>query len=131
MEKITRRAALASIPAMGTAAIVPAMSEPLDAALIRLGAEFDAAWARERELLAISNVLDTEEADDEWVAAMDVTREFVHKIERLPAQTIDGLKVQARALSWCYCGEEIDFRDGQDTTDARLANQIIATLLAI
>lgn len=30
MNKITRRAALASIPAMGTAAIVPAMSEPVD-----------------------------------------------------------------------------------------------------
>lgn len=36
MQKITRRAALAAIPAVGLAPIVPAMAEPLDAELFRL-----------------------------------------------------------------------------------------------
>lgn len=117
---ITRRTIMKSAAfAVAPIAAVAVGRDNPDAELLRLGVAFDDAWARENDLYE----------SDEWETAAEVTGGLVHRIEVAPARTLDGLKVKARALSWCHCGEPIDFRNGQDTTDARLANSIIAALL--
>jgi hypothetical protein len=71
--------------------------------------------------------------DSQADAAASRTSEIVGRIENIPALTIEGLKVKARALRWCYNdeGEEIaDFPEGY-TTDARLARSIFNDLFAM
>ena len=113
---------------LGTAAASAAPGAPPhpDAALLRLGAELDAAWLHQ-EAAAKSM------SDDEFEAMMDAGGVLVDRIEHLPARTLEGLLVKARAISWCNSGEEIDpdrFSPYPSaTTDARLAASIVRDLL--
>lgn len=98
-----------------------------DAELTRLGAELEAAWSVE--------AADAErcETDEELEAVMARAGDIVDRIEHLPASTLAGLKVKARAVSWCNQGEEIDpnrFNPYNGaTTDGRLAASIVRDLL--
>ena len=133
MSTITTRRTLLGEAAAGTALAVPALAtaaEPHpDAELLRLGRELDAAWAHERATYARMKGSYSKEADRITQAAMLATGEIVDRIEELPATTLDGFKVKARAVSWCYDGGEVDL-GFQGTTDERLANAIIRELLA-
>ena len=91
--------------------------------LIALGRELDAAWANEREM-------NESGSDAELGAACDKTNAIVGQIKKIPATTLEGFKIKARAVSWCYGGEFDGFNCG-DTTDISMAEQIIRDLLAI
>jgi hypothetical protein len=140
-ETLSRRAILPSIPgaAIGTSALLPvaaaAVASP-DAELIRLGAELAAAWAQEKPLWdAIGSSAEVEAPEVLWSeaeAASGVSSEIVDKIEGLRAHTLAGLQVKVAALSWTHNGEEFDSEFfGGDTTDNRLAAQIMRDLQAL
>jgi seryl-tRNA synthetase len=85
-----------------------------DAELIELGHEFD-------RLAEIRN-RDPESSDDSLQSAMN-------RIIATAAQTLEGLKVKARVVYFCKCGE-IDEHD-QDTTDMRTAFSIVKDLMRL
>jgi hypothetical protein len=99
-----------------------AASEGGDAALIALDRELEAAWAHEREM-------NESGTDGSVEAACAKCSEIVDRIGKIPATTLQGFKVKARAVSWCHCGGFESF--GGDTTDEMIAAQIIRELLAI
>lgn len=117
--------------AAGTAAyLAPPASPPHpDAALLALGLELDAAWAAERT---------TWDRSDRWSegddliaeAAVEASAAVVHRIEKVPARTLDGLLVKARAVSWCLCGEAFTPDEGA-STDLQLAHAIVEDLRRI
>jgi hypothetical protein len=49
-------------------------------------------------------------------------------IEQCVATKLDGLRVKAIAVLWCH-GGDMDFKFGEETTDARLAQSIVRDLL--
>jgi hypothetical protein len=102
-------------------AITAAASSDSDAALIALGRELEAAWAQEREA-------NDNGSDRDIEATCEATGAVVDRIEAIPARTLEGFKVKARAVSWCHCG---DFEGFGTTTDERIAARIIRDLLAI
>jgi hypothetical protein len=56
---------------------------------------------------------------------------IVDKIIAAPATTIEGLRVKAQALRWCYAFEPIELtRDLGETTDVRVLASIARDLLA-
>lgn len=102
-----------------------------DAALVALGEELEAAWAAEiaayaqhRGDLSLAHEAITD-------AAHKASKAIILRIEAMAASTIDGLRVKARAVQWCYDGDPVDLVVDQSTTDLRLANSIIADLLAV
>ena len=118
-------AALMGLAGVGTAAHAGAVHP--DAELIRLGAELEAAWARQDAAAELAKT------DEELEELMRPAEEAVERIEHLPAYTLAGLLVKARAVSWCNCGEEIDpdrFCPFQGAaTDGRIAASIVRDLL--
>ncbi|WP_294534280.1 hypothetical protein [uncultured Rhodoblastus sp.] len=102
-------------------AITAAASSDSDAALIALGRELEEAWDQE-------NKINDSSSDEDVVAACGATSAVVERIEAIPARTLEGFKVKARAVSWCHCG---DFEGFGTTTDERIAARIIRDLLAI
>jgi hypothetical protein len=71
---------------------------------------------------------------DTLIARAETANDHVHgianEIEDVPAATMEGLKVKALALAWCYSGdnEELEeFPDGH-TTDYRLVRSIVRDL---
>lgn len=102
---LPRRAILAG----GAAGLLPALpveaAPKPDAELLRLGQAFEAAWAREMELQAIQNSFpgtcdeywDAEARTMEANARVDM---LVQTIRLLPATTLAGLRVKARAARW-------------------------------
>lgn len=128
MQKMTRRAALAAIPAMGAAATVPAIAKSADADLLELGREFEAAFAIEEAARHIGRETDDWTA---WDAAYAKTDAIVKRIEKMPATTMEGVHVKARCVQWCY-GSDPVFHDLENyTTDMRLAQGIVLDLLAL
>jgi len=138
MAALTRRAfgglATKSVAAVAAAAIpaVALASEPTsaDAALLALGEQLEAAWAattaayeKYRDDPSLEAGVITDVADKAAAA-------IVHQIEAVPASTIDGLRVKARAVQWCYDADPVDLAVDRSTTDLRLANSIIRDLLA-
>jgi hypothetical protein len=61
--------------------------------------------------------------------------EVVDAIEALPARTLQGLLIKARALTWCRCGQPVTAEELADrtcrTTDMELIAAIIADLTAM
>ena len=103
----------------------PAAAMSPDAGLIRLGQELDARWALERSVPRGSS-------DEVYQAAYDACAEIVDQIEAIPAETLQGIQVKARAVYWCLDGDFANFElDDQQTTDVRLAQQIVRSLLNI
>lgn len=130
----TRRKFLSSAAALPVAASVAsaplvalAGTDTADAELLALGHEFEAAWANERRVAAIA------ETDAECKAAWAPTAALVDRIIAMPAFTLPGLKVKARAMLWC--GYELDEVGPEmfssSTTDFHLAGSIIRDLLTM
>lgn len=124
---ITRRILLAGAAAAG---IVPlAASTPLtaDAGLIALGAQFERVWAIEKtfwegKLSPATYSL----AEDAHASTGDLAEQIV----KLRATTMEGLRVKARVVAWCYQGEPSVDLDAR-TTDIRIAESIVHDLLAV
>lgn len=125
VRRLAPAAPLAGAAAAGAYESLRSPEHP-DAALLELGRELDAAWAAER-------VARDDDSDPEGVlgdAAADVSAAVAHRIEKVPARTLDGLLVKARAVAWCVCGDE--FTPEEDaTTDLRLAHGIVEDLRRI
>jgi hypothetical protein len=121
-------------PAAGTAlGGLPTSLAGHDAELIALGAQLEAAWKdQNRAELALdyrNDPLDPA-AIREFERTRAIASAIVDTIEATSARTLAGLRVKARAISWCHCGEAIELTDEQ-TTDIRLAQTMIADLLAV
>lgn len=111
----------------GGAAVAKVPAPNPDAELLRLGAELEAAWAGQDAAAELA------ETDEELGVVMDRAGRFVARIEHLPAYTLAGLIVKARAISWCNSGYEIDpdrfCPYPGATTDGRIAASIVRDLL--
>jgi hypothetical protein len=68
-----------------------------EAELLRLGAEMDPLWDAEK---AIAELEETPETDADFRAARDRTCPTVEKIAAIPATTLAGLRVKAKAVTW-------------------------------
>jgi hypothetical protein len=122
-------AAAMSMGATASAVALPSATVGLDADLLALGRQFEAAWATEKA------VTDSTATDLQCETAVEATSNLAHEIAKAQARTLDGLRVKVRALSWCYDGEDITlFEDDEEkdrTTDTRLADSILRDLLAL
>jgi len=109
---------------------------PDDAEIFRLGAEIEAAWRREDELIAAAKDA-SEEAPEHGAleAQVDIAGDLIDKLLKLRAGSLEALQVKARAIAWCQAGsnEAITILDPDRpaATDMRLAQSIIEDLLAL
>jgi hypothetical protein len=126
---ITRRTLVAGAAVLAVPAAVAATAHP-DAALLALEIDFDAAWGRERAVYEAWRSICSDAADAATDAACDKTSGVVQRIIDVPARTLDGLRVKARAISWCSGGDDVDL-DVQGTTDLQLATSIVRDLLRV
>ena len=136
----SRRSILSQLPAASIAmgatlgSLAPVTAGPQgDAELLRLGREFEAAWSHEIAVLARLKGVDTPAGDEEFDAAIDAVSAIVDRIEVIPATSLAGLQVKARAISWCHSGEPLEaeaFSD-QQTTNVRIAASLVNDLLAM
>lgn len=114
----------------GATAIVPAYAiapEEADAELLQLGRDFEAAWeAEEAERLTARETDDW----DAWEVCYASTEAIARRIETVPATTLAGFRVKARAIQWCYGDDPVNLAI-QDTVDQRIANRIVTELLAL
>jgi hypothetical protein len=107
---------------------VPAIGHP-DAHLLVLGERLAAAWTEQKAVYARFGAAPSREEEAVCEYACDVALAIVEEIIAAPAATLDGLRVKARAIDWCYDGEDIDFGDlVEETVDCRLAASIVAIL---
>jgi hypothetical protein len=88
-----------------------------DRALIQLGEKLEQAWSHQLR------------RDNE--AAYVRVAEIVRKIASTPARSLEGMRIKARAIAWCHAGEAPIFLTENPTTDVRIAESIVADLLAI
>jgi hypothetical protein len=86
-----------------------------DAALLELGKALAAAQS------------DQAEGDD----AYERTKAIVAQIEALPAHTLAGLMVKARAVEWCNDSVSTEGLAHDPTTDQRIAAGIVCDLLRL
>jgi hypothetical protein len=114
-QNTTRRSVLAALPATAIGVALPAGAEdipdgnihaersdiitPNDATLLALGARFEELWAIEKEIGARDETPEEGPAP-EFEAARDRTELVVREIATLDAETLAGLRVQARAATW-------------------------------
>lgn len=99
-----------------------------DFELIELGRQLEASML-EMDALYIDG---DEPSDEAFVIAYNKSESLVHRIEKLPATTMRGLKAKRLAVGWCHGGEAVDLDYGlAKTTDLRLANGILADIDAI
>lgn len=98
-----------------------------DAELVALGAEFERAWDVERPKWA---AVAPGTKDDVVLKIMAPCRVLSERILRLPAHTLVGLRIKARAILWCHNGELDVFGHGE-ATDEKLAESIVRDLLAL
>jgi transposase InsO family protein len=103
------------------------------AELLQLGKELSAAWTAERQT---ETLLRRDAPAAEFERAYRRTSRIVRKIEKTPAHTLEGLRVKARAVSWCHSGDKISIktqcanaRGDLHTTDLRLMRAIVGDLL--
>jgi hypothetical protein len=126
MSMLNRRNALtaaAALPAL-TVPVIAAASIGEDVELLALGEKLASAWRAERALPDDS----PGKAFDE---AYDRSNKILNLIEALPARTLQGLKVKAFAVHWCWSGDpDMEFNDSQ-TTDVRLAQGLVRDLLVM
>jgi hypothetical protein len=145
----TRRAVMAGLaaaPVAGLPAIAGGVDAGDDAALLELGKRLEVAWAHES--IAYSLIVDNQDDVGEELAneAKDRTSEIVDAIIEVKATTFEGLKIKARALSWCHCGDFegiansvgniwFDERDeiqvGEPSKDRLVADSLLYDLIAL
>ena len=106
-----------------------------DAALLKLGKEFERRWANERAVYAAVKGDHSEEADARCDAAAGLTGEIVDQIAGIPARTAEGHRLLARAYIWCR-GENPDDKlvvvptnGGHVYADHKIRAQLINSLL--
>lgn len=129
---ITRRTALKAMPFAGSAIAAPVTvcAAPVaDQAVLNLGARFDTAFAIEEDLRLAANSSDSDDAWEAWEAASAATQEVVDEIERMPATSLEALKLKARCILWSSGDGTVTVCRG-NTSDDRFARQIIMSLLA-
>jgi hypothetical protein len=109
--------------------LVPADGDT-DARLVLLGETLDAAFAVERALVG-RPVADEAKAEAEIFAEYDRTNAIVQSAIEIPAKTLEGLRVKARALSFINCENGIEgiFSDEPSLAEC-VARSIIRDLLA-
>jgi hypothetical protein len=111
---LTRRAAVAAIAAGAPTFASGAPRHP-DAELIELGRQFE----------EITAALDRDDAEP----ALDRLAVIEPAIIAMPATTIEGMRVKARAACWAMMG---DFEDlSGPTTDVRMARSIVRDLIRL
>ena len=144
----TRRTIMAGLAAAPVAGL-PAIAGG-DVQLLELGKQLEAAWAHQN--CAYSLIPDSDDnavvevAEQVANEAADRTSEIVDAIIDEKATTFEGLKVKARALSWCHAGDFDGIADcvgnvwwndegkvvkEKPTTDRLIANSILFDLIAL
>lgn len=103
------------------------VAETPDRIIIDLARAFEAAYAAQEAARAVCRETGDWTA---WEAAFARTESIVDLIEEETATTLEGLRAKARCIQWCFGDEPVDLAV-QDTTDARLATQIVNALLKI
>ena len=97
-----------------------------DAELLRLGREMDPLWDAEK---AIAELDETPETDARFRNARDLTCPIVEKIAAIPATTLKGLHVKAKAVAW------IEFDDYEprpvENFEYSLRQEVIHGVLAL
>ena len=102
--------------------------------LTELGIEFDHAYGLERAALTAAAEADADASKGEplevaYEQAVAFTSSIIDQIAIVPAASLSGLRVKARALDWYHrTVEGPSFGKGQ-CPDERLAQQIVAGLL--
>lgn len=79
----------------------------LDARLLEDGHALEAAWGRELNAMIAWKRSPTDESQAAVKAARTASAQIVARIETARALTLDGLKVQARAVLWRRDGEPL------------------------
>lgn len=130
---LTRRHALSAVA--GVALVAPAASATIhpDATLLQLGDQFEAEWAKERELWAASHLHPSPDVIGNAIAEQaegqsDRTGELVKRIVNMPARTLEGIRIKARAIAWTHSEEPVEMDTFGETTDCRLAASILMDL---
>lgn len=101
------------------------VAEMTDRGILDLARAFEAAYAAEEAARMVCRETGDWTA---WDAAYARTAIIVDLIEKEPATTMEGLRAKARCIQWCYGDDPVDLAT-QDTTDDRLATQIVNALL--
>lgn len=91
-----------------------------DALLLSLGAELDQAIAAEEAA-----------DDDDFRAAAEISRTIVRQIMPIPATSLEGLRVKAKAYRWAHPDEFDDAIEPDQYTDTGIARSIVKDLLAM
>lgn len=140
---ITRRGVLSALPmAIAGGAVVAVAANPVpvpctpqpDAELIQLGEAFEAAWRHENEEWALVDGVEQTIENEEIIcasahAATRATNALVTQIMQCRAVTVQGLRVKARAISWCHAGDPVFADSLGEGTNTMLAASIIRDLL--
>ena len=96
-----------------------------DAELLALGDEFERRWVVQKKLWDELSLMGT----DQDLAIHNIVAPLAGRIAAMPAKTLDGLIVKARAVLWCHSGELEEL--GSATTDERIVWSIVPDLLAM
>ena len=131
---ITRRSFLGDVSLAGGLAALPASlpasaaAHP-DAELIRLDADLTEAWRFEDAVRHEFAGRSTHETDACVEKAIEAGLAVVARIRAVRAATLDGLRVKARAVSWCYGGDPVSFDEDHSVTSEHLMAGIVTDLL--
>lgn len=130
---ITRRSVLKTATAIGLAgsgltAAAAMEAEHPDLPLLVLGERLEMESQAYDLVLAKFAGVDTHEADEACTYACGEVSVIVRNIASLQARTVDGLRVKARAIQWCFGNEPIMFDEGEASSN-KLAAQIVQALL--
>ena len=113
-------------------------STQADADLLALAPEFERRWAEERRVFERQDGAPFDENLDtamcaEVEAALDHTGDVAHHIARMPARTLDGLRLQARAVVWAASdsGNLLNFELADKGTYADFIRLILGNLLGV
>ena len=97
-----------------------------DAELLRQGREMDPLWDAEK---AIAELDETPETDARFRNARDLTCPIVEKIAAIPATTLKGLHVKAKAVAWV---ESDDYEPRAiENFEHALRQEVVAGVLAL
>ena len=114
---------------VGVAATLPDVQPNPDEALLALGEEFEAAWAAENAAYDAVPFDANQEAFKAAEAAQAETADLVEEIVNLPARTLAGLRVKARALFWTDGNRRADeYHSGNTCLDGHLVRSLLRDL---
>ena len=95
-----------------------------EAELLRLSAELDRLWDAEKAIAELE-----EKTDADFREARDRTCQVVEKIAAIPATTLAGLRVKAKAVTWM---ETDDYKpSAMNNFEWSLHQEVVAGVLAL